>query len=174
MSPLDGRWALIFSTQKAPPATASRQGNMIQPLIDTTYAAFFKVAPALAGAQQDGPAGPSNEQLLSLAEGVAENRVRISLPSWLPNEDGRRYLEICVDGLARPCDEPDLLAVEFTKCSFRIASSSSRNGDGSGALSLPLPRPVGTLRTTHCDEDLRVSRGSRGGIFVLKRLRDST
>ena len=41
-----------------------------------------------------------------------------------------------------------------------------------GSLRVPLPRPVGTLRTTFCDEELRVSRGGRGGVFVLRRLRD--
>ena len=48
--------------------------------MSSTYGAFFKVAPALAGAQQDGGSGASNEQMLSLSTGIVENRVRIPLP----------------------------------------------------------------------------------------------
>ena len=44
----DGRWALIYSTQEAGGAT-SGGGGLAQALVDTTYAAFFKVAPLLAG-----------------------------------------------------------------------------------------------------------------------------
>jgi len=40
-----------------------------------------------------------------------------------------------------------------------------------GLVTVPLPRPRGALETTFCDENLRISRGGRGGIFVLKRLR---
>ena len=82
----DGRWALLFSTQGAPevglPASPNPNPNpnpnptrtptpnpnpnqvgqpagtipLVQPLIDATYATFFRIAPALAGAQQDGAA----------------------------------------------------------------------------------------------------------------------
>eukprot|EP00964_Phaeocystis_antarctica_P048402 scaffold28018_cov70-Phaeocystis_antarctica.AAC.7 len=53
----DGRWALLFSTQGAP-EVGQPAGTipLVQPLIDATYATFFRIAPALAGAQQDGPA----------------------------------------------------------------------------------------------------------------------
>ena len=37
-------------------------------------------------------------------------------------------------------------------------------------VELPLPRPLGRLRTTFCDEEMRLSRGGRGGIFVLKKI----
>ena len=74
----DGRWALLFSTQGAP-EVGQPAGTipLVQPLIDATYAAFFKIAPALAGAQQDGAAERFNEQRVSLAAGVVENRVRV-------------------------------------------------------------------------------------------------
>jgi hypothetical protein len=39
-----------------------------------------------------------------------------------------------------------------------------------GPLKLPLPRPVGSLRTTFCDDDIRIARGGRGGVFVTKRI----
>ena len=42
--------------------------------------------------------------------------------------------------------------------------------NGGAPLRLPLPRPVGTVSNSYCDDDLRVSRGGRGGVFVLRRL----
>ena len=146
-------------------------------------AAFFKVAPALAGAQQDGVNGASNEQWLSLQSGLVENRVRIPLPI------GGSVLEVRVDGAVAAGGlaagdggrDEQKLDVTFTECSFALrgkggggAPSGGGKGaaQGPGALRLPLPRPVGSLRTTHCDEDLRVSRGGRGGVFLLKRMRE--
>ena len=172
----EGRWALLFSTQLSPEAAGVADAiPLVQPLIDATYAAFFKVAPALAGAQQDGRAGSgSNEQRLSLARGIVENRVRVPLPR-LPF--GASALEIRVDGSLAP--EPDAeksaagagrLRVQFNECGFRLLPrGGSGNGSGPGFV-LPLPRPVGSLRTTFCDGSLRISRGGRGGVFVLKRL----
>ena len=39
-------------------------------------------------------------------------------------------------------------------------------------MQVPLPRPLGSLTTTHCSDEMRISRGGRGGVFVLKRLSD--
>ena len=171
----EGRWALLFSTQLAPevgrPADAL---PLVQPLIDATYATFFKLAPALAGAQQDGgqAGGGSNEQRLNLETGVVENRVRVPLPASLPFVgDSASALEIRVDGLVAPDDGADKLSVQFTECGFRLLPRGG-GGDAARGVTVPLPRPVGSLRTTFCDESLRVSRGGRGGVFVLKRLRE--
>ena len=167
----DGRWALLFSTQlAAPQAQEERQAPLLQPVIDATYALFFRVAPQLAGAQQDGgkSGGGSNEQRLSLSSGVVENRVRVPLPGPL----GGGALEIFVDGEVDAPDAADDLRVAFTECSFRLRPRGGGGGSArEGALRVPLPRPVGSLRTTHCDEELRVSRGGRGGVFVLRRLK---
>lgn len=160
MGAVDGRWSLIFSTQGAPPKQQPLQGNAFQPLIDATYSAFFKVAPALAGAAQDGSSGSAaNEQTIDYASGRVRNRVRIALPF-----SGR--LDIRVNGDVSRVSDRDL-AVTFSDCSFQL--------DGIDAsVQVPLPRPVGSLETTWCDEDLRISRGGRGGIFILRRLRDET
>ena len=165
----DGRWALLFSTQGAP-EVGQPAGTipLVQPLIDATYATFFRIAPALAGAQQDGAAERFNEQRVSLTAGVVENRVRVPLPSGLQAIGAA--LEIRVDGLVAPIDAgvgEEQLRVEFTECAFRLLP---KGGGGARGLVVPLPRPVGSLRTTFCDATLRVSRGGRGGVFVLKRL----
>ena len=111
-----------------------------------------------------------------LAAGVIENRVRVPLPSGLPIGSA---LEIRVDGLVAPTDAAggeEQLRVEFTECAFRLLPKGGGGGGGGGGargLVVPLPRPVGSLRTTFCDETMRVSRGGRGGVFVLKRLPDT-
>ena len=107
-----------------------------------------------------------------LAAGVIENRVRVPLPSGLPIGSA---LEIRVDGLVAPIDAAggeEQLRVEFTECAFRLLPKGGGGGGGARGLVVPLPRPVGSLRTTFCDETMRVSRGGRGGVFVLKRLPD--
>ena len=74
------------------------------------------------------------------------------------------------DRLVAPIDAgvgEEQLRVEFTECAFRLLP---KGGGGARGLVVPLPRPVGSLRTTFCDATLRVSRGGRGGVFVLKRL----
>ena len=167
----DGRWALLFSTQGAPEVGQPADTiPLVQPLIDATYATFFRIAPALAGAQQDGAAERFNEQRVSLTAGVVENRVRVPLPSGLRAMGAA--LEIRVDGLVAPIDTgvgEEQLRVEFTECAFRLLPKGG-GGGGARGLVVPLPRPVGSLRTTFCDATLRVSRGARGGVFVLKRL----
>ena len=169
----DGRWALLFSTQGAPEVGQPADTiPLVQPLIDATYATFFRIAPALAGAQQDGAAERFNEQRVSLTAGVVENRVRVPLPSGLRAIGAA--LEIRVDGLVAPIDAgvgEEQLRVEFTECAFRLLPKGGGGGGGGArGLVVPLPRPVGSLRTTFCDATLRVSRGGRGGVFVLKRL----
>jgi hypothetical protein len=62
-------------------------------------------------------------------------------------------------------DDPLDLGVTFTK--FLISAAPLPT------IELPLPRPLGRLRTTFCDKDMRLSRGGRGGIFVLKKISDS-
>ena len=165
----DGRWALLFSTQGAP-EVGQPAGTipLVQPLIDATYATFFRIAPALAGAQQDGAAERFNEQRVSLTAGVVENRVRVPLPSGLQAIGAA--LEIRVDGLVAPIDAgvgEEQLRVEFTECAFRLLP---KGGGGARGLVVPLPRPVGSLRTAFCDATLRVSRGGSGGVFELKLL----
>jgi len=113
----DGRWALLFSTQGAP-EVGQPAGTipLVQPLIDATYATFFRIAPALAGAQQDGAAERFNEQRVSLAAGVIENRVRVPLPSGLPIGSA---LEIRVDGLVAP------MMLERARSSCALSSRSA-------------------------------------------------
>ena len=87
------------------------------------------------------------------AAGAVLNRVRLPL--------GKSVVEVTVEGECEP-GATDELRVTFTRTSVAL--------DGGAPLRLPLPRPVGTVANSYCDDDLRVSRGGRGGVFVLRRL----
>ena len=95
-----------------------------------------------------------------------------------PSPVGGGSLEICVLGECQAAGGEaasataaggDDLRVTFTEFGVRRAVRGDASAD-SGYVRVPLPRPVGSLRTTHCDATMRVSRGGRGGVFVLRRL----
>ena len=152
-APVAGWWTLVYSTQE--PANAdSAAAGAVQALSDAAYGVFFKFAPALAGAQQQGGgAGVRNEQMVDEAAGAVLNRVRLPL--------GKSVVEVVVEGECE-ASAADELRVTFTRTSVAL--------DGGVPFRLPLPRPVGTVANSYCDDDLRVSRGGRGGVFVLRRL----
>lgn len=85
--------------------------------------------------------------------------VRLSIPGNRPS------VEIMVNGEVSTMEagEAAQLSVTFTDFAIKLGRGMP--------VRLPLPRPVGSLCTTYCDADLRISRGGRGGIFVLRRLR---
>jgi len=156
---IDGRWSLLFSTQESPTAIPSAPGPA-QAIIDSTYALFFKMAPFLAGAQADGATSAArNEQTVSLARGRVLNTVRIPVPAL----GSTSAIVLDVHGSVARTSDPNSVTVCFERCDVAWAG-------GGGRITVPLPRPVGSLRTTYCDDSLRVSRGGRGGVFVLKRL----
>ncbi len=78
---------------------------------------------------------------------------------------------------ASACHHP-LTASRSARLTFRarsrlrvVFSQFSVQVQGLPALNLLLPRPVGELWTSFCDDDMRLSRGGRGGLFVLKRFK---
>jgi hypothetical protein len=155
-----GDWSLVFSTQTDSTLGPGPDESVVDAVNAALYRFFFKFAPFLAGGQ-DRKAMPSlpvdtrNQQNVDLATMRVDNRVFLQLGKGGPQ------VKIRVVGDLQGEDSLDL-AVTFT--SFFLGASPLPS------LELPLPRPVGRLRTTFCDGDMRLSRGGRGGIFVLKRL----
>ena len=146
---LTGKWSLVYSTRSSKVSIRSSSSSTIDRISNALYGFLFKFLPRLAGGAEetDGQLA-TNIQAIDLVSGTIENTVQIRRP--FP-------LTLVVDGEARQSETPDTIEVIFTAC--RV------NG-----LAIPLPRPKGTLRTTFCDESLRVSRGGQGGLFVVKRL----
>lgn len=181
-----GRWSLVFSTQTDPIAGigGADDDSIVDSVNAALYRFFFKFAPFLAGAQErrrnksGGREGKeaeegridtkeksslpgatvSNEQLVDMQTLGVDNRVALRLggPSG-----PRAEIRVIGDLIG---DDPLDLGVMFTSFSLKIPPGPK--------VDVPLPRPVGRLRTTYCDSDLRLSRGGRGGLFVLKRITD--
>ena len=155
-APVSGRWALVFSTQTARPKESAAKSIMDLPqeVSNAIYSVLFKVAPFLAGGQErrrQKAFSVANEQTVDEAAGTVDNRVSLTF--------NKQKIDIRVFGAARPTNDDDTLEICFE--GFELG----------GLPTIPLPRPVGRIVTTFVDDDLRLSRGSRGGLFVLKRIR---
>ena len=150
---LDGRWSLVYSTRVAD--SANKVDSIVDFISSRLYKFFFRFLPFLAGSSGNDEFSSTslaaNIQEISLDDRRIINTVTIKSPL---------QLAIVVEGEceASPTQRiSDPVGVLFT--SFTI------NG-----LRIPLPRPKGTLRTTYCDDNLRISRGGQGGLFVVKRI----
>mmetsp|Transcript_34900 Transcript_34900/g.58654 ORF Transcript_34900/g.58654 Transcript_34900/m.58654 type:complete len:266 (+) Transcript_34900:160-957(+) len=156
---INGRWALVYSTRLDASQTQQQlDSDFIQKATGEMYKVFFKFAPFLAGSQgTGGKASVSNEQIIDLENGLVDNRVLVKLPF-------DKKLSIRVYGEVEPL-EPNSLDLKVTFTGWEIGLEG-----GPGPLKLPLPRPVGSLRTTFIDQDIRIGRGGRGGVFVTLRI----
>mmetsp|Transcript_1980 Transcript_1980/g.7085 ORF Transcript_1980/g.7085 Transcript_1980/m.7085 type:complete len:362 (+) Transcript_1980:132-1217(+) len=192
---VSGRWSLVYSTQvQEQRATPERQQQVqpssqerrpLQQLSRAAYSAFFRFAPFLAGSQdarrpadqQAELVKATNEQVVQLEAGAVENIVELTTAV------ARNYsLLLRVFGEVQARErEPLEVEVTFTSASVillrRSAPSTAETAKDEALLfdlQLPLPRPVGVLRTTFCDDALRLARGSRGGLFITARLPATT
>jgi hypothetical protein len=162
VSSLGGEWSLVFSSQVTDTADAETFVDKISALM---YKIFFKVAPFLAGGQESTGSTfvkSTNKQSLDLDRGTVNNTVSLKVSNIFNGV-------IRVDGLISPVKrnaETNELSLRVTFTDFAIQIGSSLP-----FVKLPLPRPTGSLVTTFCDNELRVSRGGRGGVFVAKRLK---
>lgn len=156
----DGTWSLIFSTMESDSNNSGAMNSFDLPdqIFKSIYKQIFRIAPFLAGSQDrskamdslDSPITVTNTQIISLDSKTVRNDVKIFLKSL------RQDIKVSVFGEVIALDQ-STLEVIFTSCKI-------------SGINLPLPRPRGLLRTTFCDEDLRISRGGRGGIFLVKRM----
>ena len=141
--------------------------EIVQEVTKTLYSVFFKFAPWLAGSAETNRTGARNVQLVDVDAGVVRNEVELDVAS-LPTLP-MSTLTIGVDG---EIETEDALArrafVTFT--SFDVQLRFARGEAKTPKVSIPLPRPRGSLNTTFCDDSMRISRGGRGGVFILTRL----
>ncbi len=167
----NGRWCLIYSTRVDPSASLSLSPSFIDIISGNLYKLFFKFAPFLAGGSESSASAETalsqiaNEQVIDLLNGSLINAVSFKVPTIFPfsndnkNDDGK--VTITVRGELKPVST-DEVNVVFS--SFKLDLY------GQHIFTIPLPRPKGTLRTTYCDSDVRISRGGQGGVFIVKRI----
>lgn len=169
---VSGRWSLVYSTNDpngvagtfTSPLAGVLDEDAFQRVSDQLYKAFFAFAPALAGSAETNAKGVANTQVVDLKNKKVDNVVDAELP-WPLGE-----VRVGVRGEIEALDaEAREVAVTFT--SWEIGAKPASGGTPTPpTLRLPLPRPRGVLRNTFCDETLRVSRGGRGGVFVVSRI----
>lgn len=146
---IEGRWSLVYSTRARAPADAAE--TPLAALSNAVYGVLFTAAPFLAGG--GAPAGDGRRPRFAVANeqriegGVLENEVAIG-----------DFLRLRVFGSCEAAG-PDALGVTF------------EGVEVNGVATIPLPRPRGVVKTTFVDGRVRLARGSRGGLFVLRRRR---
>ena len=165
---IQGRWSLVYSTDddenKALFMLDDANDKVVKEILDSLYKFFFAFAAPLAGGfsssetakrkERGGDLFKSirNEQIVDLTNESVENFVDLEILG--------RETRVVVRGEIKPLDKNQRkVQVTFTDWSF------------DNLVTLPLPRPTGGLENTYCDETMRISRGSRGGVFITTRIR---
>lgn len=167
---VSGTWTLAYSYKEKGGEDAALESlgvsdDVVQEMTRAAYEFFFKFAPWLAGSAETNARGVRNTQTLDIETGVVRNEVDVSV-----GDDA--VLRIGVDG---EIEAKDALARRVSVCftGFDIQLRLARVDASLPRIAVPLPRPRGELETTFCDESMRISRGGKGGVFILTRLRDS-
>ena len=161
---IEGRWALVYSQNDKENAAIltldDDNSAIVKDILDKLYEFFFSFLAPLAGGMRTSEKRRGeelfesirNEQVVDVANNKVENFVDL-------NVLGVGKVRVIVRGEIKVLDKTNRkVQVTFTDWSL---------GD---FLTLPLPRPTGGLENTFCDDKLRISRGSRGGLFITARI----
>lgn len=164
---INGRWVLLYTFSPGQGLRPDRQlvTNPLQRASAQLYAFFYKYVPILAGtavgrrAEAKPVTGRGNFQTFDTANGTIDNQARFTLLG--------REGEISVPGTCwRPEDDPTAgrrLLATFT--SFTLTWDKRPRL----SFSLKWLKPTGFIDTLFLDEELRISRGDKGSIFVARR-----
>ena len=156
---LNGTWALIGTYSVDGPVARSR--STLQTLSDSVYEGLYKntqwswLAGGMTSAESSGSKARSFQNI-DVARGEIFNIVEFA-------SFGRRARITVTGTIAR--ESPTSLAVVF------VASSIEGLPFAPPVVRVPLPRPRGYVETTFLDDEMRISRGSRGTLFVTVRAR---
>jgi hypothetical protein len=105
-------------------------------------------------------------QSINLAKREIRNVVGFTLPrAWLQKQQPRASITLMVKFRPTP-DDSRMIDVKFQRCRIRISNALI-------PIDVKIPfgyiGPTGWLRTGYIDEDLRITRGHKGSVFVLSR-----
>ena len=164
----NGTWTLAYSYKPSRESSVLESlfvpDEAVETMTKLTYDVFFKFAPWLAGSAETSRRGTRNAQVVDVARRRVRNDVDVDISDTLS-------LRIGVEGEIETDDEfARRASVTFTAFDAQLVAKPS-GGLDFPKVSAPLPRPRGSLETTFCDESMRVSRGGRGGVFILTRVR---
>lgn len=168
---LNGAWALLWSGRSRrlaaaaafPSSVAAARPSLrdaLQGASDSAYSIFYKYVPVLTGSAVGARRGSSATNLQVIYPGRVENIVRTTR--------GPLPLRLCVSGSVETVEPPaghptTCVAVCFDRFTVKVGPLPATE------LSLAWLRPLGYVDTLYLDEDMRVSVGDKGGLFVLRR-----
>jgi hypothetical protein len=181
---LAGVWELLWTTQDFSRPESQSIFSWINPLENQSYSnnPRGRSNPALPRPIQDAleqlgiikasntPVSQSpavrTTQSINLAKREVRNVVGFALPrAWPSTQQPRASITIMVKFRPNPADLR-MIDVKFQKCRIRISNSPI-------PIDVDIPfgyiGPSGWLRTGYIDEDLRITRGHKGSVFVLSR-----
>ena len=165
---IQGRWSLVYSTDddenKALFMLDDANDKVVKEILDSLYKFFFAFAAPLAGGFSSSDTAKRKERGGELIKSIRNEQIvdltNESVENFVDLEILGRETRVVVRGEIKPLDKNQRkVQVTFTDWSF------------DNLVTFPLPRPTGGLENTYCDETMRISRGSRGGVFITTRIR---
>ena len=175
---LAGNWELLWTTQDQSRPESRRLGSFINPFENQSYSnnpegETARSNPFLPRPIQDRleklglvtrTASIQSTQVVDLKKQMATNIVAFGLVS------ARQRASVTVNVAFRPNrDDRRRIDVKFESCRFKLPGTPF-----DVKFPLGLAGPIGWLRTTYIDDNLRITRGHKGSVFVLKRPRRAT
>ena len=174
---LDGSWILLWTgsykqgTNSTPASLSNALGPglaafpLIQEASDATYSFFYKTFPLLAGSAVGVKGGSSsslvqargNYQIFDLGKQTVVNEARF--------EAFDTSCQIRVGGMIAPVQSsPNKISATFT---------NGRIDFGSVSIDVPIGiiSPVGFVDTPYLDEDMRISIGDKGSVFIARKIK---
>ena len=184
LAKLAGNWELIWTAQDVSSLPGGRSTNpfatFINPLENQSYSnnPSGRSNPILPQNVQDGleeigilrdrtASESTSTQAINLDKGTVRNVVvfEANNPTPLFSKDGRTRGVITVDVRGTPNEtDPRRIDVKFDRCRVTLQNSPID-------VKIPLGPigPTGWLRTLYVDDDMRITRGHKGSVFVLSR-----
>lgn len=169
---LGGTWELLWTTQDQSAPESKRLGSFINPFENQSYSNNpegrsnpFLPRPVQDRLEKLGLVSDSaviqSTQVIDLKKRMATNVVAFGLGR------ARQKASVTVNVAFRPNgSDRRRLDVRFESCRIRLPGTPVNLN-----FPLGLAGPIGWLRTTYIDDNLRITRGHKGSVFVLKRPR---
>eukprot|EP00775_Hariotina_reticulata_P006035 gene6035-6273_t len=158
---INGRWALLYTLPDVAKGDVKR--DVFNTALAAAYDFFYKYVPIIAGSAVGRKASSRQTvkargqfQIFDTKRGWVDNQARFEVLG--------RPGEIIVSGPA---------AITSTAAGERITATFTEAELKWGNLRVPFPigafSPSGYIDTLYLDQDLRISKGDKGSIFVARR-----